>query len=81
MRSSRDGHLLLQSRAAIAARGAVDLNRPCHSLMSEFCARHGNGRASDLHHIADLRSQARQIGGRNTRDRVANVFDASFGNS
>ena len=49
--------------------------------MSEFCTRHSHSRAGDLQHIAGLRSQAREIGGRNTRDRVANVFDASFGNS
>ena len=74
----RDRDLLLQSRAAVAAARAVDLDHALVRVVGQFGARDGNRAARDLQDVAGPRADALQIGRREPRNRVADVFDARF---
>ena len=74
----RHRHLLLQPRAAVAARRAVDLDHALVSIVRELGARDGDRAAGDLQDVAGPGADAHQVGRREPRDGVADVFDARF---
>jgi hypothetical protein len=78
---ARDSNLLLQSRAAITAAGAVDLDHAFVSVVGKLGTRNPGCAAGDLQHVAGPSTRAQQIGWRQSRNGVANVFDARFCNT
>ncbi len=70
----RHRHLFLQSRAAIAAAGAVNLDHAFESIVGKLCAPYRDCAAGDLQHVARSRAQPLQVGWRQPRNRVADVF-------
>ena len=77
MFDGRHRNLLLQSRAAIAAAGAVDLNHALVTFVGNFGARDPDGTAGDLQHVASLRTHAPQVGWRQSRDGVTDILDCA----
>ena len=78
----RDRHLLLQSRAAIAARRAVDLDHAFVAVRPKASAR----ATADVPPVIfttspGSRADAQQVGRREPRDGVADVLDARFRNA
>ena len=78
MLDARHRDRLLEPAAAVAADGAVDLHDVRLAGLQQRRARHGHHAAGNLQHVARPRADAHQVGRRQTRRRVADVFHARF---
>src|ERR1700722_16377720 len=76
--NGRDRALLLQSRAAIAATGAVNLDHAFVAVAGNFGARDSNRAAADLENVTRFRFHPRKIGWRQAGEGVADILDARF---
>jgi hypothetical protein len=74
----RRGNRLLEAGAAVAAQRAVDLDDAVGSGLGDFRARDRGCPARDLQDVAGTSADAREIRGRQARDRVCDVADPRF---
>ena len=78
---ARDRHELLEAGAAVAAHGAVDLDRPRFRGRLELGARHRDQPPRDLEHVARPRANPDEIGRGEAGHGTADVVDAGFGHA
>jgi len=74
----RHRHLLLQSCAAVAAGGAVNLDQAGLVVVGKLDADNRDRRSGDLQHIPYLCSDRLQIIGRQSSDSMADILDTRF---
>src|SRR5882762_1082756 len=74
-------HLLLQTRAAITAAGAIDLDHAFVSVVRNLYARDSNRPARNLHDVAGSGAQTHQVGWRQPRHGVTDVLDTRLRNA
>ena len=74
--------MFLQSRAAVAADGAVDLDGAFVALvLRELGSREADRVAGNFQDVAGFGADAHQIGRSETRNGVTDVFHARFGDA
>jgi hypothetical protein len=73
--------LLLQASAAIVPARTVDLNHAFVAFIAHLGARNSNGSPKNFEHVSGARAHAVEIGGRESSNGVADVFDTSFGDT
>jgi hypothetical protein len=73
--------LLLQASAAIVPARTVDLNHAFVAFIAHLGAGNSNGSAKNFEHVAGASAHSVEIGGRESSNGVADVFDTGFGNT
>jgi len=67
-------HLLLQTRAAITAAGAIDLDHAFVPVVRKLYPRDSDRAARNLHNVAGSGAQTHQVGWRQPRHGVTDVL-------
>ena len=78
MLRGRHAHLLLQTRAAIAAAGAVNLDHAFEPVVRKLGAANSDCAAGDLQDVTRAGTHTAEIRWRESRDGLADILHARF---